>query len=476
MDFGPIMEQQAQPQPAKSLPIERLRDYLRQLAPAAQTLLMREFERALERGEDVAVANFVLTELRQIVRAEPINERPRVEDVSRLVFTCLTSFLIDDGEPRPGQIRRSSLEPVWIWLSKTALVDATAELERSLSAVGGHEQAIRKFQIAAAQAIATAVSPASRGDDRMRGLGRIGSPTAVEDLPAIGIIFANRDALEVLGSRLPKIIRTFADAQISSVRGQFDQLPSLQKPDVLPVSLSLLMQRLTSPWQIIRLAINIVGSDDEARIATSPFGIAISMALEDLACVVDNLRTDIRRGHFDKCAHHLKTLHDGLRDLRTELDTRADSQWGRQLSAIRTEVSNALKSEIESVPGRARRLLRQRPDKDIIAGAKLDRAEIDETAALIDFVAACRNYAGELAINEVTLRAHSDLQHYVESATEALVESLRTGDARIRAFRQLQAETAIRFCESIFGHDYASLMTKAAEMALSGERKAQKAG
>jgi hypothetical protein len=434
------MEQQAQSQPAKPLPVERLRDYLRQLAPAAQKLLMREFERALERGEDVAVANFVLTELRQIVRAEPVNDR------------------------------------VCMWLRKTGPTQATAELEQSLSMAAVQEQAIRKFQIAAAQAIAAAVSPASRGDDRMRSLARVGSPTAVEDLPAIGIVFANRDALEVLGTRVPKIIRTFADSQISSVRAQLDQLPSLLKPDVLPVSLSLLMRRLTSPWQIIRLAINIVGSDEETRIASSPFGIAISMALEDLACVVDNLRTDIRRGHFDRCAHHLKTLHDGLRDLRTELDTRSDSQWGRQLSAIRTEVSNALKSEIESVPGRVRRLLRQRPDKDINAGAKLDQAEIDETAALIDFVAACRSYAGELAINEVTLRAFSDLQHYVESATEALVESLRTGDARVRAFRQLQAETAIRFCESIFGHDYAALMTKAAEIALSGERKAQKAG
>jgi hypothetical protein len=470
------MEQQAQSQPAKSLPVERLRDYLRQLAPAAQTLLMREFERALERGEDVAVANFVLTELRQIVRAEPVNDRPRVEDPARLVFACLTSFLIEDGEPRPGQIRRSSLEPVWIWLSKSAIKDATAELERGLSMGSGHEQTIRKFQIAAAEAIAAAVSPAARGDDRMRSLARVGSPTAVEDLPAIGIMFANREALEALGSRLPKIIRTFADSQIASVKAQLSQLPSLQKPDVLPVSLSLLMQRLTSPWQIIRLAISIVGSDDETRIVSSPFGVAVSMALDDLACVVDNLRTDIRRGHFDKCAHHLKTLHDGLRDLRTELDTRSDSQWGRQLSAIRTDVSNALKSEIESVPGRVRRLLRQRPDKDINAGAKLDPAEIDETAALIDFVAACRNYASELAINEVTLRAFSDMQHYVESATEALVESLRTGDARVRAFRQLQAETAIRFCESIFGHEYASLMTKAAEVALSGERKPQKAG
>jgi hypothetical protein len=470
------MEQQAQPQPAKPLPVDRLRDYLRQLAPSAQTLLMREFERALQRGEDVAVANFVLTELRQIVRAESTNDRRRVEDPARLVFGCLTSFLIDEGEPRPGQIRRSSLEPVWIWLSKSAITDAAAELERGLSMPTGHDQAVRKFQLAAAEAIAAAVSPKSRGEDRTRSLARVGSPTAVEDLPAIGIIFANRDALDVLGSRLPKIIRTFGDAQIASIKGQFGQLPSLQKPDVLPVSLSLVMQRLTSPWQIIRVAINIVGSDDETRIASSPFGIAISMALEDLACVVDKLRTDIRRGHFDQSAHHLKTLHDGLRDLRTELDTRSDSQWGRQLSAIRTEVSNALKSEIESVPGRVRRLLRQRPDKDINAGAKLDQAEIDETAALIDFVAACRNYASELAINEVTLRAFSDLQHYVESATEALVESLRTGDPRVRAFRQLQAETAIRFCESIFGHEYASLMTKAAEVALSGERKSQKAG
>lgn len=466
------MEQPAQPPSAKPPPVDRLRDYLRQLGPAAQSMLLREFERALERGEDVAVANFVLAELRKIVRADETSERPRVEDVSRVVFACLAPFLIDEGDPRVGQIRRASLQPVWIWLSKTAAVEATTELESSLAA-GASEQAIRKFQIAAAQAIATAVSASSRGDDRVRSLARVGSPTAVEDLPSIGIILANREAIEVLGSRLPKIIRAFNESQITSVMEQFNQLPSLQKPDVLPMSLAVVMRRLTSPWQIVRLAINVVGSDEETRIASSPFGIAVSMALDELACVVDSLRTDIRRGHFDTSTHHLKTLHDGLRDLRTELDTRSDSQWGRQLSAIRTDVSNALKSEIESVPGRVRRLLRQRPDKDINAGARLDQTEIDETASLIDFVAICRNYAGELAINEVTLRAHSDLQHYVESATEALVESLRTGDPRIRAFRQLQAETAIRFCESIFGHDYASLMTKAAEMALSGERKSQ---
>ena len=94
----------------------------------------------------------------------------------------------------------------------------------------------------------------------------------------------------------------------------------------------------------------------------------------------------------------------------------------------------------------------------------------------IDFVAVCRTYASELAINEVTLRTYSDLQHYVEHSTEALVQSLRGGDAKARAYRQMQVAAAIRFCDVLFGQDYASLMSRAAENAMTGERKPSRAG
>jgi len=95
---------------------------------------------------------------------------------------------------------------------------------------------------------------------------------------------------------------------------------------------------------------------------------------------------------------------------------------------------------------------------------------------LIDFVAVCRTYASELAINEVTLRTYSDLQQYVEQSTEALVQSLRGGDAKARGYRQMQVAAAIRFCEILFGQDYASLMSRAAENAVTGERKPSRAG
>ena len=124
-----------------------------------------------------------------------------------------------------------------------------------------------------------------------------------------------------------------------------------------------------------------------------------------------------------------------------------------------------------------RRLLRQRADKDIATSPRIDPSDVDDTAALIDFVAVCRTYASELAINEVTLRTFSDLQQYVEKATEALVQSLRSGDFRARAYRQTQADAAVRFCELLFGREYASLMSRAIDNALSAvpERKSSRA-
>lgn len=463
------MEQTAKP-PA-STPVERLRDYLRLLPPNAQSLLMREYEAALERGTDVAVAQFVLGELRKVVRSESTNDRARApaRDIVRLVFSALDPFLVDSKDVRAGQIRRSSLEPTWVWLSETAIPADTGALKQALESdrASQVQDAVRQWQVKAAEAIATALAPMGQREGA-----RVSMPLASGDLESLGCVFAHADALDGFSSRLPTIIRAFSDSHVSSIKGTLGQFPGLQKLPSLAFAISLVMQRLTSPWHIIRLPVGVAGSDEEGRIAAVPHSIAVSMALHDLSKVVGDLRSDVKRGQFSSSGHLLKTLHDGLRDFRTELDLRSDSQWGRQLSVLRIDVSNALKAEIDSIPGRVRRLLRQRTEKDINASAKLNPVEVDEAVALVEFLMTCRTYAGELAINEVTLRAFSDLQHYVESATENLVESLRSGEPRVRAFRQAQTDVAIRFCEALFGHDYAALMTKAAEVAASGERKA----
>jgi hypothetical protein len=459
--------------------IERLRTYLAQLPPKSQALLMREFERAVERGEDAAVANFVLGELRGIVRRPDDSAPPRSEDPARHLFSPLETFLVEGGTvPRPGQIRRTSLMPVWQWLTQDGAPDAARTFEAALAtemgSASGIEAAAWTFQAAAAAAIQRIIADGS-GTDRQRALGRIGAPSVVEDFPAIGAVLNAREALDAQSSRLPSFMRVFGESQIAALMPALN-VPSLQTPLAVPFALSLVMQRLSASWQIIRLAIKIAGSDDEIRVAATPYGAAVTLVLDDLSRTSAGLRADIRRGRFENVSEYLKTVHDGVRGLRTELDIRADSSWGRRLAAIRVDISNGLQSEIDGVPGRVRRLLRQRPDKDIPSGARIDPTEVEETAALIDFVAVCRTYASELAINEVTMRTYSDLQHYVERTAETLVESLRNGDERVRAFRQQQVKAAIRFCEVLFGQDYSSLMSRAADNALTAERKSSRAG
>src|SRR3954469_21413314 len=461
--------------------IERLRDYLAQLPPQAQALLMREFERAIERGEDVGVATFVLEQLRKVVRGAGDEARPRTDDPARPPFRPVEPFLVEGNLPvRPGQIRRASLAPIWQWLVRDGAPEAFKEFEAALAHVkesasaSDLDEPLRQFQLAASEAMTRIATP-TPGGDKQRALARVGAPNVIEDLLPIGAVLNAHDALEALSDRLPSYLRLFAELQIASVMAALN-VSTLQTPIVLPFALSLVMQRLSAPWQIIRLAIKVAASDDEIRVAATSYGVAVTMALHDRAAVAADLRADIKRGRFNDVAEHLKTIHDGVRGLRTELDLRNDSPWGKQLASLRADISNALQSEIDSVPGRVRRLLRQRADKDISASARLDPSEVDETADLIDFVAVCRTYASELAINEVTLRTFSDLQHYVEHSAEALVQSLRGGDSRARAFRQQQVKAAIRFCEVLFGHDYASLMSRAAENALSGERKSTRAG
>src|SRR6201985_1035872 len=85
---------------------ERLRDYLGQLPPQAQALLMREFERAIERGEDTTVASLVLEQLRKVARRPEQGASPRNRDAARLLFRSLEPFLVEGNLPsRPGQIR-----------------------------------------------------------------------------------------------------------------------------------------------------------------------------------------------------------------------------------------------------------------------------------------------------------------------------------------------------------------------------------
>jgi hypothetical protein len=89
---------------------------------------------------------------------------------------------------------------------------------------------------------------------------------------------------------------------------------------------------------------------------------------------------------------------------------------------------------------------------------------------LVDFAGACRNFASELAINEITQRAYNELQQYLDNTTRTLVDGLRNAGDAERPFRQSQIDAAARFCGKVFGAEYAAMITRSAEAARAGEQ------
>ena len=76
------------------------------------------------------------------------------------------------------------------------------------------------------------------------------------------------------------------------------------------------------------------------------------------------------------------------------------------------------------MPGRVRRLMRPRPAKEIAPGSTVDAEEVAEAESLVGFVMAGRNYASELAINEITQRTFTELQQCLDTGTKTLLDAL----------------------------------------------------
>lgn len=459
------------------LPVERLRGYLQELKPEARALLVDKLERGLQRGDVVPGAELILQELRRSSEhGEPAP--PQKDAPVRLFFKPLDPFLVDaaaDHKQR-ARIARVSLVPIWDWIGRDVMPAETPvycqEVEHALAAkdTAKADGLAKAFQDLTVQRIQQILAATQNDDKARRKLtAQVATPRATDDVMTLFGVLKARDALAALGARLPIQIKNLADDQLAGIKTLLDPYAG-RGDDTFVYMLLLVMSRLAAAWQLVRLATFSAVSDDASRVAESQYARAVTIVLAEVERMAAELKTDLTAGRAGAAA--LKTMHDALRGLRTELDIPAESLWGRQLAAIRTEISGRLKAVVDSMPGRVRRLLRPRTAKEIVPGSVLDLTEVEETEMLIEFVAACKAYANELAINEMTLRTYSELQHYLDTRTPALVEGLRVGGEAERAFRRSQVDAAVRFCAKVFGKDYATTLAKSADVAANSERKA----
>jgi hypothetical protein len=149
-------------------------------------------------------------------------------------------------------------------------------------------------------------------------LQQIGTPRAGDELAALKCALKGRDVLAFLSAWLPLQIGNLSSDQLDECKALIDSAAA-RDGELFLYALLTVMNRMTAPWQLIRLGVKAAGSDTAARVAETNYGAAVNIVLAELERMVAELRVGICRYFAGELAINEMTQR-ALTELRQYLD------------------------------------------------------------------------------------------------------------------------------------------------------------
>ncbi len=335
----------------------RLKEFLQRLTPPTRSNLLDELERLELSGNEIPGAGEVMEALRAEFRGSGQSQK-RNSPAARYFFAPLESLLVD-GAPQhatTGGIQRGSLSAIWEWISRDLLPTMARDYIKSLNdliAVDKQRearQAAATFQVKVLKSMEGVLgSPESADQIRARLATYTASPAAFDDLTKMLSALRAREELAKLNDALPAKLARFENAElakISPLLAAFAKTHSEQ----LPFALMLILRRLKTPWQLIRLATKAAASKNAIDVAATPCAAAVSMVLDRMEDRRTMLRIALKHERILVAKEILVDIYDTEYALRVRIDQLADSDWGRRLDALMASITELVESEIKRFP------------------------------------------------------------------------------------------------------------------------------
>lgn len=339
------------------VPIERLQNFLKQLTQQARGRLLIELERLKQCGDELLGSDVILanlyTEFRKDGKSQDSTDNPQ-----RYFFQPLEPLLIDSPAERAnsGQISRGSLAVIWEWIRLTLLPTMANEysegIRRALAADKPREARLAAvaFQTKIATYLASTLA-SDQGTEQVRASLALytSSRATFEDLVKILSVLRARDALAAFHDTLPLKIDNFDDKAVAKVDELLNALQAKHR-DALPFALSVLIARLTTPWQLIRLATKAANSKAAADVARTPYAIAVSIVLDRFDDKRLALHDALKRKQILVAKDILTDIYAVEYALRVRIDLLDQSAWGERLNTLMRAVTEMVDVEVQSVP------------------------------------------------------------------------------------------------------------------------------
>ena len=341
-----------------------IREYLGALSSRTRSSLLVEIERIQLYGEEVPGAALVLAEL----RAEFPNSgqsQARLSEPARLFFKPIESLIVDRSPERAnsGEISRGSILAIWDWIHQLLLPSMANEycekVKRAIPKNDPRELTTLAagFQVKVIKCLDGILSSDDGIQLARNALGQIISSRAtLNDLTKIHAALRVADPIAAFAAALPPKVKKLDGESLAKIKGLLDGL-SAKHPTAIPFALTLVTQRLATPWQLVHLSTKVSRSKAVEDVKATRYAISVSMVID----LVEDRRILLRQALKSNRVVVAKDLLTGIygieRALRDRIDQLEKSDWGQRLDQLMAAIAADLEAELKTLPGNTQHVL-----------------------------------------------------------------------------------------------------------------------
>ena len=420
---------------------ERLSAFLARLAPPTAIKLASGLERARLRGDEGLPYDLILSSLRPALEKVD-GPRQGVSDPLRHFCLPFEDFLVDARDPAGHlrQIRRTSIDPVWLWLSRDLLPDALPDLTERIiehtlaNDIAALNSSVAVLHASCSAALFSALEETRKDVAQRRKLERqLGGDEILDDARLMGEALSVAPFLLELEKTLPRDLPSFDDDHVVQVSELYKDASDMAPENAIYIPLAT-MSRLKAPWQVLRLARKVAGFGNDAalnRSGLSELGEIFLRDIEDISSFFESLRPG--KADLNKMAGDIKRFAAISQGFIGEIDIRRVSDWGHRILAARAKLSASITEEMSRFQQDVAKALPlhqvgsygkngpRRPD----VGHAPDAARIAKAKCDMQFLKDIAPYTDSIGVQAHSQTILQQIDAYLVAYEDGLIEEIR---------------------------------------------------
>lgn len=369
-----------------------------------------------------------------------------------------------------GRISRSSIPPVWNWLSQNLAANAASAFSIGVKmAALGRKPAdatahATQFWGVAAQAIHAALD----GEKNRKAARTIlGDDLIVADAQEMALLLSIGSEVLELQQALPLHTPNFTDELVWHSREIYDRVVETV-PDAAPYIAVLAMNRIERPWEALKMPLHVSRQTQDTLISKTDMGMVGEILLFDIETHATYLRTTQPR-QFDPDAliGHIAAFTTLSSGIVKGIEMRRDGNWGQRLMKDRAAVGEIMDGFMERAEKEVQAALPTIKSGSYAGGPRVPdlshAPDPDKTSRALSYlrlVSGCRSFASAGSFGARHKDATDQIGAVLRRYNEDILKELRAADETKFAIAERFFLLSCEMVEILHGAEEAELLRR----------------